>query len=169
MQPTPRPTPLRPVVLNQLPLVYFGQASFLGVLGEMYSDVILPNGLWQLDFCQVYKPDEVLGHAGFRRAAPTDGIDDPDPLLTPLDREAMALAREVGAVLLIEGRHARQVARRHGLDSTGTLGLLLQAQALGLIGPVDEWLPPFRKAGLLVSAKTEKIVRALADGSPAGL
>jgi predicted nucleic acid-binding protein len=61
----------------------------------------------------------------------------PDPslaLLGPGEREAIQLAQEHHpALLLIDERRGRMEAQRHGLATTGTLGVLLAGHQRGLL------------------------------------
>jgi len=54
--------------------------------------------------------------------------------LDPGEQEAIQLAQEQHAdLLLMDERRAVAFARRHGLEVTGTLGVLVQAARLGLV------------------------------------
>ena len=54
--------------------------------------------------------------------------------ISPADREAIALARELGAaVLLMDDRHARRCAEALGVATMGTVGLLEVAAARDLV------------------------------------
>ena len=56
------------------------------------------------------------------------------PRLGPGEIAAIALAREIGAgLLLIDDRAAIAVARAGGMRATGTLGVLMEAAAKGLL------------------------------------
>lgn len=53
------------------------------------------------------------------------------------EAEAIALAKEIGAdLLIIDERLGRDVARREGLKITGVLGIVLEAKQSGLISTV---------------------------------
>jgi len=61
---------------------------------------------------------------------------EPDVALLALDegeREAIALARQKRAMLIIDESDGREVARRLGVPCTGTLGVLVEAKLRGLI------------------------------------
>ncbi len=126
------------VVADTSPLNYFVQIGCESVLSSLYQRVLIPPSVL----------DE-LGHAGApkivgewlldlprwievrRTAAP------PDAALADLDpgeREAIQLAQEQRAdLLLIDERLGRLVAKRRGLATTGTLGVLLAAAQKGLL------------------------------------
>ena len=57
-------------------------------------------------------------------------------VLDPGEREAIQLAEEQHAdLLLIDERHGRLEAKRRGIATTGTLGVLLAAGKRGLVDP----------------------------------
>lgn len=60
------------------------------------------------------------------------------------EAEAIALAEEVGAQLLIDEMAGRQVALRRGIRITGVVGVLVEARKSGLIGPVVPVLEQLR-------------------------
>jgi predicted nucleic acid-binding protein len=126
------------VVADTSPLNYFVQIGCESVLPSLYQRVLIPPSVLG-----------ELGHAGApkivgewlldlpnwievqRTAAP------PDAALADLDpgeREAIQLAQEQRAdLLLIDERLGRLVAKRRGLATTGTLGVLLAAAQKGLL------------------------------------
>jgi predicted nucleic acid-binding protein len=126
------------VVADTSPLNYFVQIGCESVLSSLYQRVLIPPSVL----------DE-LGHPGApkivgewlldlprwievrRTAAP------PDAALADLDpgeRDAIQLAQEQRAdLLLIDERLGRLVAKRRGLATTGTLGVLLAAAQKGLL------------------------------------
>ena len=76
------------------------------------------------------------------------------------EREAIVLAQELGAQLLIDERRGRTLAAEWGLDVFGSLGVLAEAKRRGLLAQVkpivesmltvgywidDELIPPFLK------------------------
>lgn len=128
------------VVADTSPLNYLIQISCEDLLPQLYGRIVVPSAVMQ-----------ELGDSG----APTivrawmlhvpSWIDvcpiasSPDVALAYLDlgeREAIQLAQEQHAdLLLIDERKGRLEAKRRGLITTGTLGVLLTAGELELIDP----------------------------------
>ncbi len=64
------------------------------------------------------------------------------------ESEAIILARELDAdLVLIDERAATRKARGIGLQTTGTLGVLLMAKNKGLVGRIKPLLDGLRRAG----------------------
>jgi predicted nucleic acid-binding protein len=85
--------------------------------------------------------------------------------LDPGETEAIALGLELHADLLLIGeREGRAEAARLGLKTTGLLGVLLEAKALGLIERASPLLDDLtRRAGFHVSASVRREFLCLAD------
>lgn len=129
------------VVADTSPLNYFVQIGCESILSPLYQRVLIPPSVL-----------EELGHADAPKAV-ADWLSDlptwievrrttglPDAALADLDpgeREAIQLAQEHRAdLLLIDERRGRSEAKRRGLATTGTLGVLLVAGQKGLIDAV---------------------------------
>jgi predicted nucleic acid-binding protein len=126
------------VVADTSPLNYFVQIGCESVLSSLYQRVLIPPSVLK-----------ELGHAGAPKIVGEWLLDlpswievrgtaaPPDAALADLDpgeREAIQLAQEQRAdLLLIDERRGRLVAKRHGLATTGTLGVLLAAAQNGLL------------------------------------
>jgi uncharacterized protein len=71
------------------------------------------------------------------------------------EREVLALARETsGSLALLDDLAARRAAAILGVPVRGTLGLLLDAKAHGLIRTVEPFLGQLRSCGFRLSAET---------------
>lgn len=63
------------------------------------------------------------------------------------EREAIALALQLRARLLIDDAQGRKVARQHGVQVLGALRVILNAKRLGLIQTVGPILDALRESG----------------------
>ncbi len=133
------------VVSDTSPLIYLTRLGHFDWLRQFYSYVFIPTAVW----------DE-LNHQGasYPEAKETQGAvlsgwmkvrkpERPIAGYSELDlgeREAIALAKELGAMLLIDEAEGRQAARRLGIPVTGTLDLLIEAKRRGLILKVGDEL-----------------------------
>lgn len=97
----------------------------------------------------------VLALDDFIRLAERPALDSiTDAATSELDsgeREAIALARLQGDVLILDDKLGRAAARRLGLSVTGTAGVLVQARQAGLIKSVRVTLETIRANGYWLS------------------
>ena len=82
--------------------------------------------------------------------------------LGPGEREAIALALETAADLVVlDDQAGRRLARARGLQVTGTVGVLVEARARGLLPALRPELDRLRAAGLwLAEAFYQRLCQA---------
>jgi uncharacterized protein len=130
---------MRAVVSDTSPLVYLTRLGHLDWLRAIYGSVILPHAVSQ----EVTVGGKNLPESHAVRGAIADGwmsVRVPsraaalpfDVELDPGETEAIALAVELEAVLIIDEMAGRQVAKEMGLSITGTVGVMLAANLRGL-------------------------------------
>lgn len=69
------------------------------------------------------------------------------------EREAIILAQQLGAQLLIDERRGRKIAREQGVAVFGSLRVLAQAKRLGLILAAKPLVDSLRAAGYWIDEK----------------
>ncbi len=132
------------VVADTSPLNYLVQIDCDHILPRLFGRILVPAGVMQ-ELGHAGAPAKVKAwltqvpawmDVGTLRSAP-------DAALTFLDRgerEAIQLAEERKAdLLLIDERRGRQEAKRRGLGTVGTLGVLISAGELGLLEPLEAY------------------------------
>lgn len=131
------------VVTNTGPLIVLAKLNHLHLLGALYERVVVPQA--------VYYEAVVHGQArGYSDASliesflrgkgwvPEVPASVPAELQTDVrlgqgERQAIALAQERQALLLMDEVYARSVAERMGLRTVGSLGILVAAYRRGLL------------------------------------
>jgi predicted nucleic acid-binding protein len=126
------------VVADASPLNYLIQIECANMLQSLFTRVLVPVAV----IAELRHPGAPPTVANWVKNIP-DWIEiravtsQPDPALEVLDageREAIQLAEEQRAdLLLIDERKGRLEARRRGIVTTGTLGVLLAAGRRGLV------------------------------------
>ena len=154
-------------ICDTSPLQYLHQIKHLDVLPSLATRVLVPPAVVDelqegmrlgLDLPDVNTLDwvEVLRPAGASAL----------PLVTDLgpgESEALALALEYReAVIVLDDRVARNVARTLGLKMTGTLGLLLDAKRARRIERVTPLLNELESLGFRLADHTRAAVMKLA-------
>ena len=130
------------VISDSSPLIYLAWLGQFDLLRQLYGRVVVPAAVWE----EVAMRGGNLPGAGELRAAVQAGwvgIETPAKPLTAEEMagaeidlgevQAIALARERGTVLIIDDLDGRLLARRLGVEVTGTIGVLVRAKRQGLI------------------------------------
>lgn len=124
------------VVSDTTPVNYLVLIDRVHLLRDLYGRLLLPQAVFG-EMQREETPDKVRAWAvslpGWVEARAAAS---PDPTLKlgAGEREAIALAEEIGAdLLLVDDRKARREARRRGLAITGTLAVLVAAAERGLV------------------------------------
>jgi predicted nucleic acid-binding protein len=127
----------RLVVSDTSPIRVLSHLSSLHLLGEFFDEVLVPPGvareletpeshaasvsLAQIPKCRVQAPNDVVA------------IQKLEIELQAAEAEAIVLAQELGAELLIDERAGRLVADRLGIAHLGVIGLLVRAKQKGIV------------------------------------
>jgi predicted nucleic acid-binding protein len=157
---------MRDVVSNTSPLLYLHQLEQLDLLPSLYSKVVVPQSVVEeLD----------AGRAGGHdvpavTALPwIEVVSSPNlallALATDLGRgetEAIAVAHERRALLILDDALARRHAGLLGLECTGTLGVLLKAKAVGHLTRVAPLVGRLVELGFRLHPRTRDAVLRLA-------
>lgn len=124
------------IVADTGPINYLVQIGHIAVLAQIAEKTVLPESV-AAELRAVGAPDAVRGWMTsppewVEIRAAIHPIEAPD--IAAADREAIALAKELDAtVLLMDDQQARRCAASHGVVTMGTLGVLEVAAARGLI------------------------------------
>jgi predicted nucleic acid-binding protein len=126
------------VVADTSPLNYLILIEHDGILPKLYHQVLVPAEVLR-ELSHPGAPDAVRSWlrnppVWLEVKAPTSLPDEELGLLDPGERQAIQLAEEQRAdLLLIDERRGSEEAKRRGLNTTGTVGVLLTAGELGLV------------------------------------
>jgi predicted nucleic acid-binding protein len=123
------------VVADTSPIHYLIQIQAIDVLARLFEQVVIPKSVEE-ELLNLSAPHEVRqwmlhppAYATVKSALRVLPLN-----LDPGETEAIALAKELDAfAVLLDDGEARQVAKREGLQVTGTIGLLEKAAAAGLV------------------------------------
>ena len=128
------------VVADASPLNYLIQLQCIGVLEQLYGRVLLPQAVMR-ELRDERAPAAVKewsstlpswAEVGHLATSQDDSLRD----FGAGEREAILLAQQKHAdLLLIDERRGEVEAKRRGISTTGTLGVLLAAGAMGLLDP----------------------------------
>ena len=123
------------VVCDASPLIVLARVEHLDLLRQLFGRVLVPPAVWS----EVTHRPHAPGAAAVARA---EWIQVRAPSVVPTsklglgEREAMGLAAELHALLIVDDGLARAAALAMGITITGTLGILRRAKHEGLLGAV---------------------------------
>jgi predicted nucleic acid-binding protein len=139
----------------------------LGLLTQLYARLVIPGAV--VDEIGV-KADDAAAQMQALVATPLVTVQRATPQTLaglPVDlgageREAIALALETAADLVVlDDQAGRRLARARGLQVTGTVGVLVEARARGLLPALRPELDRLRAAGLwLAEAFDQRLCQA---------
>ncbi len=158
---------MRPVS-NTTPLIHLARIGELELLRDLYGGAVVPPAVLR-------EAEPRIG--GVVTAAITEGwmveqapvnLSYADELERVLggrgEAEAIALAAELpDAILLIDERAARNMARARGLHVRGSLGILLDGKRQGRLAAVRPYLDRLRATGFWLDDRTYAAVLQAAD------
>ena len=142
------------VICNSSVLIALSAIGQLGLLDKRFPEgVLVPQGVWH-EVVETGRgqpgADEVAG-AGYltvREAADRDFVALLRMDLDQGEAEAIALCRQMGAgLILLDEKDARRVAQHLGIETLGTVGLLIWAKQNGLIVSLQEQLDALQNKG----------------------
>lgn len=155
------------IVSDSSPLIALARIRSLGILPALFSQVAIPDAVWREVVVQGRgKPGaaEVAAAAWIVRQSLKGRLPDLDAELEAGEREAIALAVEIGSELvLVDEGPAREQAKRQGLVVGGTLEVLLEAQRKGVIPDAEPAIRALQEAGFYMSPAVEEAARVTAQ------
>lgn len=141
------------VVSDAGPLISLARLDLLGVLSGLFSQVQVPAEV--IEECQARPGNaDTLRIAQALATGTLQACTAPPLVLPGLEAgECAAISRalQIGAALLVDERAARARAASLGLRVTGTLGVLVRARRLGLVGPLSPLIQALRASGQRLS------------------
>jgi predicted nucleic acid-binding protein len=156
------------VVTDAGPLIYLAGAGELGLLHQLYAEVVVPRIVYEevtVAGAGLIGASEVAA-AAWLQVVERDA--DPD-LLDELDAgeaAAIPLAEELGALLLVDDGAARAIAAERGILVVGSLGVLLAAKRAGHLDVVGPVLDRMVLLGMFVAPALRERVLGLAGEVP---
>jgi uncharacterized protein len=127
------------IVADAGPLISLARIGEHGILHRLFGEIIIPPAVLDEVTRGGLGAAELARVPWLRTVAPGNTAL-VEQLMTPLHRgeaEALVLAEERGALLLLDDRPARRVARERDIQHTGTAAIVVEAGIAGVIGRRD--------------------------------
>jgi predicted nucleic acid-binding protein len=146
------------VVADTSPLIALAVMELLPVLPSLFKKVIVPSTVVRECLGDLSKPRAAeISEALSSQILIEQSVTDQDYceflglILDAGEAEAIALSKELSAVVMIDERAARKVAAREGVECIGSLYVLIKAKQAGLIPEVALRIQKLRDHGYYLS------------------
>ena len=135
-----------PIIVDTSSLIALEKINLLQILCKIYKEVVIPESVIK-EFGNLSLPGLSI------RKVESNLL---KLLITDLnlgkgEADVIALASQTGLKVIIDDSKARKVAENMGLKVTGTIGVLIKAERLGLIGSAHDKVRELREKGFYVS------------------
>jgi uncharacterized protein len=153
------------IVADAGPIIAYARMGRLDLLRRVVGELVIPDAVFQELTGQGHERPgaaEVTNAKWIRRHAVSDqaAVDRLPRVLHRGEREAIVLAQELGAQLLIDEQRGRNMAAARGLEVVGSLRILADAKRLGFIDRTKPLLDAILAAGYWID---EGLIRAFLD------
>jgi len=149
-------------VIDTGPLIILYQIELLPFLKNFYEKLLIPEAV-KNELLKGPSGQAILA-SGLIEVRPVSDRKAIEVLRVFLDEgeaEAIQLARELQATIIIDERRGRRIAKSLGLKVRGTLGILLELKRKGLIDAVKPFIRKMLEKGYYLSEElVEEVLRA---------
>lgn len=151
-----------PAVFDASPLVFFDVLGYADLLPELHQ-VFVPSAIVEEVIALPGEPGSGIPEEEWveQRAPRTETLRKIESEMTEGrgEKEAIALAIDLSALIVLDDKRARNYARRVGLRLTGTLGLVLRLHRLGLASRrLEEDLRLLEEADMRITPELRQMV-----------
>jgi predicted nucleic acid-binding protein len=151
-----------PAIFDASPLVFFDVLGYGGLLPKLHRILVPPDVVEELVALPGEPGSGVPEEEWVERRAPrVETLRRVEGEMTEGrgEKEAIALALDLSALVVLDDKRARSYARRVGLRLTGTLGILLRLHRLGLASRgLEEDLRLLDEADMRITPELRRMV-----------
>jgi len=153
------------VVINASPIIFLSKIERIWILDKLFDKVFIPKAVLQeVNVCKMAGRENQLDLISYEILE----VVNQTAVLGMLGRlhkgevEVMIGAATQGVrTVVLDDRYARNKAKQLGLEVTGTLGLLLRANKVGLIDNLTSDIQKLKRAGMYIS---DEIIARILSG-----
>jgi hypothetical protein len=148
------------IVSNASPLIVLLKINKLFILKELFEKVVIPDAVYKEITAKEHDKlvFDKLKWVEIRRVRKTEMINLLEKLIDKGEAEAVVLAKELNATLLIDDAKARKYAKLVNIEVIGTLGLLKMAKKNGLVQSVRKVIDDILTEGYYIE---DRLVRKI--------
>jgi predicted nucleic acid-binding protein len=137
---------LDPIIADTSTLIALEKIGLLPILCKIYKEVVIPESVIE-EFGNLTLPCLTIRKVESNLLK----LLIIDLNLGKGEADAIALASQTGLRIIIDDSKARKVAENMGLKLTGTIGVLMKAERLGLLSNVQNKVRELKEKGFYVS------------------
>ena len=143
-------------IVNSSPFIALGCINKISLLTELFSEVLIPREVYNETVVNGKNSDVLKGVkecSKFKVVSATNIIlmEFLNDHLDKGESEVIALAKELGiTTVVIDEVRGRKIARRHGLNVIGSLGILVLAKNKGLISQIKQYIEQMEHYGIRI-------------------
>ena len=137
------------IVSDTGPLAVLFKARLLFILKEIHEEVLVPRAV-ERELRRKPEGAVIFSDNPWIKATEVKNIELVKVLMLVVDEgeaEAIPLALQSGARILIDERRGRKTAKKLGLKIRGTIGLFVEAKKKGIIKSVKEYIDKLLEVG----------------------
>ncbi len=158
------------LVADAGPLIVLAKCDQLPLLTALFSSLHVPQAVVQEvqevfrggDWPEIPRLRDFIAQATLHESIQDDWVADLRLDLHEGETQALALAKNLNALVLMDEAHGRRIAAKHAIAVIGTLGLLLRGKQKGLIPLVRPVMEQMRREGYMLGESLVGQVLALA-------
>jgi hypothetical protein len=147
-------------VSNASPLIVLLKINKLLILKKLFEKIVIPDAVYKEITAKEHDKlvFDKLKWVETRRVRKTEMINLLEKLINKGEAEAIILAKELNATLLIDDAKARKYAKLLNIEVIGTLGLLKMAKKSGLVQSVRKVIDDMLTEGYYIE---DRLVRKI--------
>jgi len=140
------------IVSNASPLIVLLKTNKLSILKKLFKKIVIPDTVYKEITAKEHDKlvFDKLKWIETRRVKKTEMINLLEKLINKGEAEAIVLAKELNATLLIDDAKARKYAKLLNIEVIGTLGLLKMAKKRGLVQSVRKVIDDMLNEGYYI-------------------
>ena len=154
------------IVSNASPLIVLLKINKSSILKKLFEKIVIPDAVYKEITAKEHDKlvFDKLKWVETRRVRKTEMINLLEKLINKGEAEAIILAKELNATLLIDDAKARKYAKLLNIEVIGTLGLLKMAKKRGLVQSVRKVIDDMLTEGYYIENRlVRKILKDVGE------
>jgi predicted nucleic acid-binding protein len=148
------------VIADTSPLIAIAVMGLFPELNKLFSQVIVPEAVVQECMLDLSKPQSVIIKKALtdnviqqQKVTYTEACQLLGQILDPGEAEAICLAKQLGAIALIDEKAGRKIAAREGVKCIGSLYVLIKVKQNGSIASVVPLIMRLQEHGYYLDSR----------------